>query len=386
MKKILIANNNMKVGGIQKSLVNLLANIHEEYDITLVLFNTGDVLQATLPESVRVIGLDYPIRHLGVSHTDASRAGVWTKLSSTILRGLARIGLKSWAMRYITMRTKKLAGHYDVAISYTQNVGKKLLYGGSEEYILRKVSEDKKVAFIHCDYQQAGVSDRYNNHLLTQFDQVVTVSNACKDRLLGCVPELDGRVVAVPNFIDTHEIESKKSEYSVDYDPSYTNILTVARLSAEKGLLRPLPAIRELVDSGKKVRWYIVGGGDMQSVLVAEIERLGLGDNVILVGERSNPYPYYVGADVFMLTSYHEAEPIVLKEAMYFRVPIFTTDTVSAKEIVNAGCGVVSESEDITDDLVDYIESARYLEIRAHYDQSYIDRAKQMQNLKQVIG
>ena len=33
MKKILIVNNNLDVGGIQKSLVNLLCEIHNEYDI-----------------------------------------------------------------------------------------------------------------------------------------------------------------------------------------------------------------------------------------------------------------------------------------------------------------------------------------------------------------
>ena len=37
MKKIVIVNNNMKIGGVQKSLCNLLWSLHENYDITLVL-------------------------------------------------------------------------------------------------------------------------------------------------------------------------------------------------------------------------------------------------------------------------------------------------------------------------------------------------------------
>ena len=41
MKKIIIVNNNMKVGGVQKSLCNLLWELDRlrEYDVTLALFS-----------------------------------------------------------------------------------------------------------------------------------------------------------------------------------------------------------------------------------------------------------------------------------------------------------------------------------------------------------
>ena len=39
MKKLIIVNNNMKIGGVQKSLTNLLHSIHGRYDITLLLFS-----------------------------------------------------------------------------------------------------------------------------------------------------------------------------------------------------------------------------------------------------------------------------------------------------------------------------------------------------------
>ena len=32
MKKLLIVNNNMHIGGVQKSLLNLLGEIHKDYD------------------------------------------------------------------------------------------------------------------------------------------------------------------------------------------------------------------------------------------------------------------------------------------------------------------------------------------------------------------
>ena len=44
MKRILIVNNNMHIGGVQKALLNLLQTLHADYDITLLLFYRGGAL------------------------------------------------------------------------------------------------------------------------------------------------------------------------------------------------------------------------------------------------------------------------------------------------------------------------------------------------------
>lgn len=44
MKRILIVNNNMHIGGVQKALLNLLQTLHADYDITLLLFYCGGAL------------------------------------------------------------------------------------------------------------------------------------------------------------------------------------------------------------------------------------------------------------------------------------------------------------------------------------------------------
>lgn len=52
-KKILIACNNLHVGGIQRSLINLLNEISNQYDVTLFLFYPQG--EYTIPKGVRVI-------------------------------------------------------------------------------------------------------------------------------------------------------------------------------------------------------------------------------------------------------------------------------------------------------------------------------------------
>ena len=72
MKKIIIVNNNMKVGGVQKALCNLLWEIKDKYDITLCLFsNTGEYADK-IPESIRVIKARGVYRYLGNSQVQAA--------------------------------------------------------------------------------------------------------------------------------------------------------------------------------------------------------------------------------------------------------------------------------------------------------------------------
>ena len=55
MKKILIVNNNLDMGGIQKSLVNLVKDVHKDYDITLLLFSKSGSLLSEIPKEVKII-------------------------------------------------------------------------------------------------------------------------------------------------------------------------------------------------------------------------------------------------------------------------------------------------------------------------------------------
>ena len=57
-------------------------------------------------------------------------------------------------------------------------------------------------------------------------------------------------------------------------------------------------------------------------------------DCVTMHGNQKNPYPYIKSAEFLLLSSYHEAAPMVFAEAMFLGVPVVTTETRSAKELV----------------------------------------------------
>lgn len=73
--KILIVNNNMEIGGIQKSLANLLSEISTKHDVTLFLFNPEGALMDEIPENVQVINGNFYTRVLGMSQNQAKKKG-----------------------------------------------------------------------------------------------------------------------------------------------------------------------------------------------------------------------------------------------------------------------------------------------------------------------
>lgn len=68
---------------------------------------------------------------------------------------------------------------------------------------------------------------------------------------------------------------------------------------------------------------------------------------MILHGEQKNPYRYLKNAKLFLLPSYHEAAPMVFGEASCLGIPILSTETTSAIEMVeNQGAGWVCKTDD----------------------------------------
>ncbi len=167
-----------------------------------------------------------------------------------------------------------------------------------------------------------------------RFDQVITVSNGCKNHFIKALPELESKVLVVKNFHNYKEIKSKAEISPYQYQKDHYNILTIARLSEEKGIIRTIEIIAKLVKHSPKICWHIVGEGSQRTEIENLIRSYSLDNNIILFGNQDNPYRFMKNADLFLLPSYHEAAPMVLEEAKYLGIPILTTDTISAKEML----------------------------------------------------
>ena len=167
-----------------------------------------------------------------------------------------------------------------------------------------------------------------------QFDRIAAVSHSCKRTFLSVVPELKEKVVTVYNANDFEEIGNLANENPILYQKENCIMVTVARLSKEKGILPCVKLFFNLRCLGVNVEWHIVGGGPLYEDIRDEIRKYHLEEVIYLHGMQSNPYRYMKNADVFFLPSYHEAAPMVFSDAKFLHLPILTTDTTSAKELV----------------------------------------------------
>lgn len=113
-------------------------------------------------------------------------------------------------------------------------------------------------------------------------------------------------------------------------------VLTVGRLSREKGQIDLLVAFKRLreINRDMEFKLVIVGDGTERERLEAAAQSLGLGERVVFTGEESDVQPYYAAADLVVLSSHSEGSPYVLLEAMAASVPIVATRVGGVPEMV----------------------------------------------------
>ena len=342
MKELLIVNNNMKVGGVQKSLCNLLWSLDpSEYHVTLLLFAKTGAYLNELPPTVQVIEETGPFRLFGKSQKEYKGMDA---VKRTCLAILCRFFGRDTAVRLMRKR-QPIRGHYDCAISFLNNGPKELLYGGAQDYVLYCTDADRKVLFLHSDYDRSGSHYAENDRAVAQFDVIAACSEGCRRAFVAALPQLADRCMAVRNCHRYDEIRRLAEERIAPYDGDAIHAVTVARMTSRKRVDRAIQAVADAREAGLPVTLHIVGDGPERRNLQALARELEVTEWVFFHGEQENPYPYIKQADLMLLTSYHEAAPMVIEEARCLGVPILSTEIISTKEMVTeAQAGWVCEN------------------------------------------
>lgn len=356
MKKLLFVINHMNMGGIQVSLLEILNRIHAMYDITVLCIRQGGELSDRFPSDVKVIA---PGRALLCSELSMREAAAQKVFGRRLVFQLwSRLFSRRLPACIVTRFLQRDLGRYDAAISFTQPIGSRQFFNLSNETVLNACTAGKKITFLHCDFQQYGGNDAVNRALYRKFDAVAAVSESVGERLAQEIPDIRGRIVTVYNCCDTGRIRALADEEPICYEERFP-VVTAARLSEEKGLRRCVKLFRELRRGGADIRWHIIGDGGCRSALEEEIRACGAEDIVLLHGQQANPYRYMKNAALFLLPSFHEAAPMVYAEAACLGVPVLTTPTISAEELVGRkGRGIVCgmDTESIGKALRDFVE------------------------------
>ena len=322
MKKVLFVIHSLGFGGAEKSLVNLLNELPEDkYRVDLLIFQQREGFASQVPGWVNV--LETP----GEIHRLYGRLGSrWkyplVRLAGTAVSRLVRKGKKAqkafrWKWFY-RPKIKNLPGHYDVAVAY---VGAEIMY-----YIRDCVSADKKLVWIHNDYRAAAYSKKDDAPYFEDMDEIVSVSQQCVDVLKEEFPEHAVRMHYIENITSSAVIRSMAEVYApAEYGKDRINILSVGRLWPQKGFDMAVEAAAILKQRGLNFCWYIIGIGSLEGDLRRQISALSLDKEFVLLGARSNPYPYIKACDLLVQPSRYEGKSVVLDEAKILCRPIVAT-------------------------------------------------------------
>ncbi|UPM54162.1 glycosyltransferase [Gottfriedia acidiceleris] len=336
-KKVLFMLSSMNIGGVEKSFLSLLSVIpKDKYDITLLLLekkggfleNIPDwvnVVEATWFTTIKDIILQPPHKTL----KDYFNNKQYVKMLSFLNKYLIskKTSDRNIYYHHIFKDVPKDFTLYDVAIAY-QGPTDIIDY-----YIANRVTAKKKVSWVHFDVSKHQINTKLYKKLHKKFDKIFVVSEEAKKRLIEKLPQDVNKTEVFKNILSSSVINNM-SLAEVDFDNSFIGkkILTVGRLSIEKGQDMAIKVLSKLIENGYNVRWYCIGEGEDRKGYEELIHKLGLESNFILLGAKQNPYPYVANADLYVQTSRHEGFCLTLAEARCLHKPIVTTNFTGAYE------------------------------------------------------
>ncbi|WP_411678085.1 glycosyltransferase [Caproicibacter sp.] len=338
-KKILFVNYSLHSGGIEKSLVTVLSLFdNKKYEVDLQLFANEGLFFSRVPEKVHVLPPLFPQEYrlnirkafpALVSSGHPLLAVCRLLVSFAGLRGT--MGERLSRMWKIERHFVRPAGErYDAVVAYME--------GQPLYYAVEKANAGVKIGFIHGDYNAMGLYKDFDRPYVAKLDALCTVSESCKTALEKTFPDQSGKFHVIYNIISSNFLRSM-AEREKGFDDGYTGIrvLSVARLSHQKGLDLAMPAVVALNRKGVRLRWYVIGVGPEEDSLKQQAAQLGAEDCVVFLGERGNPYPFVRECDIYMQPSRFEGKAIAVDEAMVLCRPILLTDFSTASDQITSG-------------------------------------------------
>jgi glycosyltransferase involved in cell wall biosynthesis len=327
----------MNVGGVERALLGVLSSLpSDHYEVHLGLVHKKGALLGSVPVNVKIHELvryqnywrlfnDPPIRSIKALLKERH---LWEAFVHLLLFAHFKFtGSRYLFYRYMLSNEPIQLGHFDVAVAFA---------GPSQMidyYICEKVDAAEKWGWIHFDVSKIGIDRGMTRRLYRKYDKIYIVSQEAKDVFDKMFPEFKDKTEVRYNGVPRKhimEIATQGPTFSDDYQ-GY-RILTVGRLSEEKGQRLAIDALYLLKKKRNNVRWYFVGEGKDMDYCKVYADDLGLSDDIVFLGLQANPYGYMRDCDVYVQPSRHEGFCIALAEALCFNKPIVATCFSGARE------------------------------------------------------
>lgn len=326
----------MFMGGAERSLIGILNTIdYEKYEVSLFLYRHEGEFLRLIPPQVKILPLmeeyetfDVPIKKLLFSKKwKYGMARILAKIYMKIhcIRTHERAGV--WmAMQYISkallLYLPQIPGKYDLGISFL----------GIPDVLIEKIDAEVKVAWNHTDYSILNPDKKRDKEIYSQIDYIVSVSEMCTCQFKKVYPEFARKAITIENLLNIELLteQAKKVIYDMPRNGHKYILLSIGRYSDAKNFDN-IPTICKIIrEMGVDIIWYIIGYGAEERLIRQRIEEEKMEEFVILLGKRSNPYPYIKKCDIYVQPSRYEGKAVTVREAQILQKPVVITNFPTA--------------------------------------------------------
>ncbi|MFC0269950.1 glycosyltransferase [Metabacillus herbersteinensis] len=352
-KTILISVFDMEIGGIERSLINMLKIFdYNTYNVDLFICEHKGDLMRQIPEQVNIIP---QINKYSVFRKPIKRCVKEGHYTTSIIRIISKYlaDIKSKLRKleegsgYIQMQLVQKFSSYFLPRITPKEYDLAISYAWPHDILANKVIAKKKVAWIHTDYSKLEIDNELDLKMWKKFDHIASISDECTNSFLSKYPSLKEKIILIENITSPYYIKEMAQEKIAfpNNDDDHFNILSVGRLSYVKGFDNAVMALRTLHNKGfTHIKWYVIGYGGYELELKKLISSNNLNDSFILLGKKTNPYPYMKAADLYVQPSRYEGKAVTVGEAQILSKPVMITNYATSKSQVKDGIdGCITE-------------------------------------------
>lgn len=305
--KILVLHGHLSMGGEERVLLNVLRNLVElNYDVDLLItwnHKENNLFENEIPKKVNY-------EFLFDSYNGKNK----------LIKEIYRIKAKTTYLKKIEKKIKN--EKYDIVIDYSSNLLKydnfdikipvfawihfSLTFG--EKLTLEKIKKYKK------QYKK--------------YSKIFAITRVMKEEFINKVRIDEKKVELVYNPIDLKLIEKKAENVEKKYENYLKQdyFLQVSRLTQQKQPEHLVDIYYKLKQAGIKEKLYFIGDGEKKEIIKQKIKEYNLEDDIILLGQIENPYPFFKNAKLFVHTAKYEGLPTVLLESLALGTPVVSYD------------------------------------------------------------
>lgn len=343
-KRIFIAMHYMELGGAERALLGLLEALSEnpQFEVDLFVYRHQGELMKYIPQGIRLLPENslyacYEKSILSIflaGHFLMGIARLWAKISNILFNHPSKGKLPSSIADEMGRATNAVLpslsylGEYDLAIGFLN----------PHYYLIHKVFAKKKIGWFHSDYSAIYINSKREFNVWNKLDFIAGVSEASVRSFNVVFPQLSNKTIVLENRLPANLIKKQALEFDADNEIHGSfRLLTIGRFSHAKNFAAAVEIMAELCKIREDVMWYVIGYGGGEAEIRSAITRFGVEDRFIILGKKTNPYPYIRACDLYVQPSLYEGKSISVQEAQLLGKPVAITNYPSAASQIRHG-------------------------------------------------